>query len=48
MATPTMVIPPLVIDALSKPGKLLTQKPVLSNPLQVRTNDFFGQLSVFG
>ena len=35
MATPTMVFPPIVIESLSKPGKLLTKNPALKNPLQV-------------
>jgi tricarboxylate carrier len=35
MATPTMVVPPIVIESLSKPGKLLTKNPALKNPLQV-------------
>ena len=36
MATPTMVIPPLIVNALSKEGKLLARKPALVNPLTVR------------
>lgn len=35
MATPTMVIPPIVIEKLSKPGRLLAKHPSLVNPMQV-------------
>jgi len=35
MATPTMVVPPLVVNALSKPGKFLHKNPAMTNPLTV-------------
>jgi len=35
MATPTMVLPPLVVNALLKEGKVLARKPKLVNPLTV-------------
>ena len=35
MATPSMVVPPLVINALSKPGKFLHRNPSMANPITV-------------
>jgi len=35
MATPTMVVPPVVVTQLQKPGRLLARNPALANPLTV-------------
>ena len=35
MATPTMVLPPLIVNALSKEGRILAKNPALANPVTV-------------
>ena len=35
MATPTMVLPPLIVNALSKEGRILAKNPALTNPVTV-------------